>query len=282
MVECWQSMYFFYDKWHYRSLWRVVFETYQGALVTQRKTLDLSLWISFVLIVLYSPITVYHMSIWDLLCTYILEVCFLWIKWIYGPKPRIFLVVLSLTSDALFWRVSAMSVFDRGKSPSILLRFEPKKMCFYNAWITRKLTFRSMKYEKSQKWKYLENAYTQNILRQHLHPSFMDSCNELFGCSYMTCNDITALSLTKIKIATIKLIGLHTHIYGLHYTIIFFLFIYLKFYLTWTECSFPRGEATGDWSWQLTSICNLSIALRITSSLWFNARKMLLGTVYSV
>jgi hypothetical protein len=48
------------------------------------------------------PIAVYHMSIWALLCTCIVVVCFLWIAWIYVPKARTFLVVLNLTADALF------------------------------------------------------------------------------------------------------------------------------------------------------------------------------------
>jgi hypothetical protein len=52
--------------------------------------------------VLYSPIAVYHMPIWALLCTDIVAVCFLWIAWIYGPKARTFIVVLNLTADALF------------------------------------------------------------------------------------------------------------------------------------------------------------------------------------
>jgi hypothetical protein len=54
------------------------------------------------LMVLYSPIAVYHMSMWALLCTCIVVVCFLWIAWIYGPKARTFLAVLNLSSDALF------------------------------------------------------------------------------------------------------------------------------------------------------------------------------------
>jgi hypothetical protein len=75
--------------------------------------------------VLYNPKPVNHMSIWVLLCIYIVEVCFLWITWICGPKARTFLVVLSLTSDALFWRVSVTSVFGRRMNPRILLRFQP-------------------------------------------------------------------------------------------------------------------------------------------------------------
>jgi hypothetical protein len=55
--------------------------------------LSARLWISIFelflcLMVLYSPIAVYHMSIWALLCTYIVEVDFLWITLIDDPKFR--------------------------------------------------------------------------------------------------------------------------------------------------------------------------------------------------
>jgi hypothetical protein len=48
----------------------------------------------------------------------------------FGPKSRTFPVVLSLASDALFHCVSAMSISDRGITPSILLRFEPVLLCY--------------------------------------------------------------------------------------------------------------------------------------------------------
>jgi hypothetical protein len=72
-----------------------------------RWLLSARLWIGvfelfFCLMVLCNPIAVYHRSIWVLLCTYIAEVCFQWITWIYGPKAWTFLAVLSLTSDAMF------------------------------------------------------------------------------------------------------------------------------------------------------------------------------------
>jgi hypothetical protein len=55
----------------------------------------------------------------------VVEVYFLRITWINGIKFRRFLVVLSLTSDAWFLRVSVMSDVGRGINPSMSLRFEP-------------------------------------------------------------------------------------------------------------------------------------------------------------
>jgi hypothetical protein len=86
---------------------------------------ELSLLIIFVFDGFVQPHSCIPMSIWVLLYIYRVEVCFLWIASIYGPKSSTFLVVLNLTSGALFLRVSAMSVFGRGIIPSILLRFEP-------------------------------------------------------------------------------------------------------------------------------------------------------------
>jgi hypothetical protein len=107
------------------TLWRVNFEPYQGAFVPERKNSDWSLWIIFMFDGFVQLHSCMPYVIWALLCTCIVEVCFLRIHLIYGSKARTFLVDLSLTSDALFWRVSAMSVFGGGTSPSIVLRFEP-------------------------------------------------------------------------------------------------------------------------------------------------------------
>jgi hypothetical protein len=65
------------------------------------------------------------MSIWILLCTYTVEFFFSVDNLDLLSKSQDISRSLSLTSDALFWRVSAMSVFGRCISPSILLRFEP-------------------------------------------------------------------------------------------------------------------------------------------------------------
>jgi hypothetical protein len=77
-----------------RSFWRVKLEVLW--------LLSARLWIevleSFLcLMVLYGSSAVYRMSMWVLLCSYVAEVCFLSITWIYGPKARTSIVIL--TSD---------------------------------------------------------------------------------------------------------------------------------------------------------------------------------------
>jgi hypothetical protein len=104
-----------------RSLWWVRLGTYHGVLVIKRRTLDWIFELFLCLMILCSPIAVYHMSKGVLLCIYIVEVCFLWITWICGPKARTFPIILSLASDALFWRFSAMSISGREIIPCMFM-----------------------------------------------------------------------------------------------------------------------------------------------------------------